>query len=76
MQLPGAHFGVPSLRSEPRDELVQAQLLQGAADRVELARAPLDQRLALAHQLERLAQARLARVQAADDLLDARRCLS
>ena len=39
----------------------------------ELARAQLDQRLALADQLERLVEARLAGVQAADDLLDARR---
>ena len=39
---------------------------------LQLAGAQLDQRLALADELERLVEAGLARVQAADDLLDAR----
>src|SRR5208282_5112785 len=43
------------------------------ADGLELLRAQLDQRLALAHQLECLVQRSLAGVQAADDLLDPRR---
>ena len=56
---------------EPRDELVEPQLLEPAADGLELRRAVLDQDAALAAQLQRLAQAGLAGVQPADDLLDA-----
>ena len=55
------------------DELVEAQLLERVADGRQLGGAQLDQRLALADQRERLVEARLAGVQAADDLLDARR---
>src|SRR3954453_1692250 len=58
---------------EPRDELVEAQLLQPGAAGPEPRGAELDQRAALPAQLQRLAQPRLARVQAADDRLDARR---
>ena len=87
-QLPGAHRRPPAdLRSvggprgcscrgfpfQAADQLVEAQLLQRVADGAQLARAQLDQRLALPDQLERLVQAGLAGVQAADDLLDARR---
>ena len=57
---------------EARDELVEAQLLEPAADRVELGGAELDEPAALAHEVERLAQAGLAGVQALDDLLQAR----
>src|SRR5215210_6117758 len=56
---------------EPGDELVEAELLEALGDRVELARAELDQAAALLAQLERLAEPGLARVEAADDLLDA-----
>src|SRR4051812_10817963 len=56
---------------EPGDELVEAELLEALGDRVELARAELDEAAALLAQLERLAEPRLARVEAADDLLDA-----
>src|SRR5271154_1598101 len=56
---------------QARDELVQAQLLERAADRRELTRAQLDQSLALADERERLVEARLAGVQPPDDLLDA-----
>src|SRR5262249_49988757 len=55
------------------DQLVEPKLLQRVADLVQLARAQLDQGLALAHQLEGLLEAGLARVQAADDLFHARR---
>src|SRR5437660_8151834 len=55
------------------DQLVEAELLEALADRLELAGAPVDQLAALAAQLERLAQAGLAGVQPLDDLLDARR---
>lgn len=57
---------------EPRDQLVEAQLLQAAADRVELAGAELDERAALLDELEGLAQPGLAGVQPADDLLEPR----
>ena len=57
---------------EPRHELAELQLLQPLADGLELGRAALDERAALAAQLERLAQPRLAGVQALDDLLQAR----
>ena len=50
-------------------ELVQLQLLQPLAHRVELAGAVVDQLAALAAEVEGLAQARLARVEAVDDLL-------
>src|SRR5258708_19836949 len=56
---------------EAADQLVEAELLERVADRAELARAQLDQGLALADEREGLAQARLAGVQPADDLLDA-----
>ena len=57
---------------QARDELVEPQLLERGADRGQLAGALLDQALALADQRERLVEARLAGVQPADDLLDAR----
>ena len=57
---------------EPGDQLVQAQLLQASTDRLELRRAELDEPAALLAELERLAQARLAGVEPADDGLDAR----
>src|ERR687889_52416 len=56
---------------EPRDELVEAELLEALCDGVELACAELDQAAALLAELERLPQAGLAGVEAADDLLDA-----
>src|SRR5207249_2519510 len=56
---------------EPLNERVEAQLLQPAADGVELARAELDQGLGLGDQVVSLAQPGLARVQADDDLLHA-----
>src|SRR6185312_15033237 len=46
---------------EAADQLVESQLLERSSDRAELAGAQLDQRLALAYELERLVQARLAR---------------
>src|SRR5579859_4800687 len=58
---------------EAADQLVQAQLLERVADSAELARAQLDQALALADERERLAEAGLAGVQTADDLLHASR---
>src|SRR6476646_6880865 len=56
---------------EAGHELVEAQLLEAAPDGVELAGAELHEAAALAHERERLAQPRLARVQAADDRLQA-----
>src|SRR5581483_5841244 len=53
-------------RLEPGDELLEPQLLEPAPDRVELGRAELDERAALLDELERLAQAGVAGVQAAD----------
>jgi hypothetical protein len=47
---------------ETRDELVEPELLEAVRNRVELARAELDEALALLDQLERLPQAGLARV--------------
>ena len=55
---------------EPGHQVVQAQLLEALADRVELGGAVLDEVAALLDELERLAQAGVARVQPADDLLD------
>src|SRR6202007_268461 len=60
------------LAFQARHELVQAQLLQCPRHGLQLVRAELDQRLALAHQIQGLVQARLARVETADDLLYAR----
>src|ERR687887_26212 len=57
---------------EACDELLEAQLLEALADRVELAGAELDQAAALADEVERFAQAGLAGVQALDDRLQAR----
>src|SRR3954469_23134982 len=54
------------------DEVLEAQLLEPPADLVELGGAELDQVAALADQVERLAQAGLAGVQAPDDRLEAR----
>src|SRR6476661_1481445 len=59
-------------RLEAGDQLVEAQLFEAAADGVELGGAELDELPALLDEVERLAQAGLARVQAADDLLQAR----
>src|SRR3954454_4693328 len=58
-------------RFQPRDQLVQAQLLEALPHRLELGRGVLDQLAALSTQVERLTQARLARVELLDDLLDA-----
>src|SRR4051794_40222928 len=58
-------------RPEPGGELGEAEPLEALGDRVELARAELDEAAALLAQLERLAEPGLARVEAADDLLDA-----
>ena len=58
-----APHGEATLLLEPRHELVEAQLLEALADRVELGGAELDQAAALAAELERLAQAGLAGVQ-------------
>src|SRR5688500_11783703 len=57
---------------EAGDELVEPELLQTAADGLEFAGAELHQPAALLAKLERLAQSGLARVEAPDDLLDAR----
>src|SRR4051794_25665074 len=56
---------------QPRDELVEPQLLEPLPDRLELARAELDQPAALLAELERLAQPGLPGVQLGDDRLDA-----
>src|SRR3954463_16442733 len=52
---------------EPRDEVVEAELLEPLTDRLELSRRELDQALALGAELERLAQAGLVRVEPAGD---------
>src|SRR3954453_15280310 len=57
---------------EPCDELVEPQLLESATHRVELGGTELAQRAALLEEGERLAQAGVAGVQAADDLLEPR----
>src|SRR5712691_4792945 len=69
--LPSCSSG--GLLFEAADQLVEAELLERVADSAELARAQLDQGLALADERERLAEACLAGVQAADDLLHASR---
>src|SRR4051812_49958399 len=51
---------------EPRDQLVELQLVEPLPDGIELTRRELDQALALLAQLERFAQARLVRVEPAD----------
>ena len=56
---------------EPRDELVELQLLEPLADRVEFAGAVLDELTTLLDEVERLSQAGLAGIEPADDLLDA-----
>src|SRR5271165_6177992 len=61
------------LAFQATDELVELKLLERVADGVQLGGAQLDQLLALAHERERLVEARLPRVQPANDLLDARR---
>src|SRR6185312_5624120 len=58
-------------RFEPRNQLVQAELFEALTHRLELAGRVLDQLAALAAQVERLAQAWLARVELLDYLLDA-----
>src|SRR5690242_11139533 len=55
---------------EPRDQLVEAQLLEALAHRLQLGGRVLDQLAALPAEVERLAQAGLARVELLDDLLD------
>src|SRR4051812_28163962 len=57
-------------RLEARDQVVEAQLLETLADRLQLARGELDQPLALLAELERLAEAGLVRVEPADDVLE------
>src|SRR4051794_6879222 len=56
---------------QPRDELLQAQLLEPLAHRLELAGAELDQPAALLAELEGLAQPGLPGVEPGDDRLDA-----
>src|SRR4051794_38645627 len=53
---PGLGLGGRAAGVEPLHELVQAELLEPAADRVQLGGAELDQPPALLAQLERLAQ--------------------
>ena len=71
-QVEGAHRLSALGRLEPRHQLLEPQLLEPAADRVELAGAVLDQVAALLDEVERLAQAGVAGVEPADDLLDPR----
>ena len=66
------HYGNGRSALEASDELVEPELLEALADGVELAGAELDERAALLAEVERLAQAGLAGVQAPDDLLDPR----
>src|SRR5215211_3524201 len=54
---------------ETRDQVVQAELFQALSDSLELTGGVVDQRLALAAEVERLAQTRLAGVEPGDDLL-------
>src|SRR3954447_26883546 len=54
---------------EPGDQVVRLQLLEPLADCIELACRVLDQLAALLHELERLAQAGLVRVEAGGDRL-------
>ena len=63
----------PAAGLQARHEVAEVQLLEALADGLELCGAQLDERAALAAQLERLAQPGLAGVQALDDLLQARR---
>src|SRR4051812_6172715 len=58
--------------AEAGDQVLEAQFRQAPAHLVELGRAELDQVAALAHELQRLAQAGLAGVQAPDDRLQPR----
>src|SRR3954454_14306475 len=55
-------------RLESGDQLGEPQLLQPLADGLQLPGGELDQALALGAQLERLAQARLVRVEPPGDL--------
>src|SRR5919197_1421757 len=71
MRVWGASARGLARRLQPRDQLVQAQLLEALSDGLQLACRVLDQLAALTAQVERLAQAWLARVQLLDDLLDA-----
>src|SRR5690349_21322597 len=66
----GARLGRRPLGLQAGDELLEAQLLEPLTDRLEFAGAVLDQVAALLDEVERLAQAGVARVQATDDLLD------
>ena len=61
-------FAGPGL--ELADEVVEVEPLKLAGDGIELALAVLDERLALAAELERLAQLGLAGVEPDDDLLE------
>src|SRR5437870_7820094 len=63
------------LALQPADQLVEPQLLERARYRRQLARALLDQGLALADQLQGLVEARVARVEPLDDRFNARRRL-
>src|SRR3954454_7617093 len=65
-------MGARPLLLEPCHELLEAQLLEPLTDRLELARAELDEPAALAHELEGLAQPGLSGVQALDDRLQPR----
>src|SRR6185312_5382396 len=66
----GARLGRRPLGLQAGDELLEAQLLEPLTDRLELVGAVLDQVAALLDEIERLAQAGVAGVEAADDLLD------
>src|SRR4051812_49528451 len=55
---------------EPCDEIVELQLFETLADRIQLGGRVLDQLAPLPDELERLAEAGLVRVEAADDRLE------
>ena len=60
----------PPPASSRLDQLVESQLLEPAADGVELGGAELDELAALADQVERLAQLGVSGVEPRDDLLE------
>jgi hypothetical protein len=65
------HDASAGIAFEPGDELLELQLVKSLADRVELAGAVHDELTALLDEVERLPQAGLSGIEAADDLLDA-----
>jgi hypothetical protein len=68
---PGASGAGCGAGVEPRRQVVEVQFLQALADGVKLAGAVVDQGAALFAELEGLAEAGLAGVEAVDDLLEA-----